>query len=121
MGALLGLSRRTTIVELEQLASDNKLIDYMKKDWDYRWSKSRHAHSMLFSMLCIVTGMALYTLPAVSPNLVTIIAILMIGAVVTWSLASVRHIEPLMGLADLMLFVGVALTGWLMFTGLPAS
>jgi hypothetical protein len=121
MGALLGLSRRTTIVELEQLASDNQLIDYMKKDWDYRWSKSRHAHSMLFSMLCIVTGMALYTLPAVSPTLVTIIAILMIGAVVIWSLASVRHIEPLMGLADLMLFLGVALTGWLMFTGLPAS
>jgi hypothetical protein len=121
MGALLSLSRKKAIGELEQLASENKLVDYMKKDWDYRWSKSRHAHSMLFSMLCVLTGLALYALPVGSSTLVAAVVILMIGAVVLWTFASARHIEPLMGIADLMLFSGVALTGWLMFTELPAS
>jgi hypothetical protein len=121
MGALLAVSRKSAVDELEQLASENKFADYMKKDWDYRWSKSRHAHSILFSMLCVLTGLALYALPAGSSSLITAVVILMTSAVVLWTFASARHIEPLMGIADLMLFSGVALTGWLMFTELPAS
>jgi len=121
MGALLSLSRKSAIVALEKSASETRLVDYMRQDWEYRWSKSRHAHSMLFSMLCILTGLALYMLPAGSPSLIAAVAILMSSAVVLWTFASVRHVETLMGLADLMLFSGVVLAGWLMFTELPAS
>ena len=120
MGMVLGLSRENRIAELEQLAAQTRLADMVKKDWEYRWLKSRHAHSILFAILCIVVGFALDQVSPVSTTLVTIITSLMIGAVVIWTLASIRHIVPLMGVADVMIFTAVLLTGWLMFVGLPA-
>jgi hypothetical protein len=120
MGMFLGLSREKRIAELEQLGAQSKLVDLIKKDWEYRWSKSRHAHSILFAILCIVVGFALDQVGPESATFVAIITTLMMAAVVIWTLASIRHIVPLMGLADFMLFSGLLLTGWLMFVELPA-
>jgi hypothetical protein len=119
IGMVLGLSREKKITELEQLAVQARMVDFVNKDWEYRWSKSRHSHSILFAVLCIVVGFALDHIDPASTTLVTAITTLIIAAVVIWTLASIRHIVPLMGVADIMLFAGLLLTGWLMFTELP--
>jgi hypothetical protein len=119
MGMVLGLAREKRIIELEQLAAQNSLVDLVKKDWEYSWSKSRHAHSILFAILCIVVGFALDQVDPQSTTLVTVITTLMLAAVVIWTLASIRHVVPLMGIADFMIFAAVLLTGWLMFVELP--
>ena len=119
MGMVIGTSRENKIAELQQLAAEGKLADFVEKDWNYRWSKSRHAHAILFSILCVVVGFALELAAPGSPTLATIVAALMIGAVVIWTLAAIGHIVPVMGVADLMLFSGVLLTGWIMYVELP--
>lgn len=113
LGILLSKKRERKLEEIENLTTTEEVIVFYKGDWDYRWAKTRHAHSSLFSLICIVAGLTLTSFGAESPIMVNTIVILMSLSVVLWAIFSVRHIVPGMGLADIMLMLGLLLTGWL--------
>jgi len=113
IGIVLGKGREITIEEIEQLASQNNLVELYKKDWEYRWSKTCHAHAALFSILCIVVGLVLNNISVENVHLITVTTVLMICAVILWTLSAFRHVMALMGIADIMLTAGILLSGWL--------
>lgn len=113
LGIILSKRRELKLREIENVTTTDEVIAFYKLDWDYRWAKTRHAHSSLFSLICIVAGLALTSYGSNSPMMVQTIVIVMSLAVVLWTIFSARHFVPGMGLADIMLMVGLLLTGWL--------
>ncbi len=107
IGLHLGAKHECHIKQLGSAAASGNLSEYHRVFEVYKWRSTVHAHGMLFSLSSVGVGLvlSLYDVGGPIPYAEALVATLMFATVV-WTLAAVRRVRPLMGLADL-LFIGV--------------
>ncbi len=106
IGLFLGAKHESHVDQLEAAAVSGNLVRYHQIFDAYKWRSSVHAHGMLFSLSSVGVGLVLSRNPSAAafPGADVLIGMLILATVV-WTLAAVKRVRPLMGLADL-LFIG---------------
>jgi hypothetical protein len=104
IGLYLGAKHEGYIEQLKAAAASEDLARYHEVFEAYKWRSSVHAHGMLFALSSVGVGLALSGRAGdVLPGEALVGALMF--ATVVWTLAAMRRVRPLMGLADL-LFIG---------------
>jgi len=106
IGLYLGAKHQGHIEQLEAAANSGNLASYHQAFEAYKWRSTVHAHGMLFSLSS--AGVGLLLTPSGSGIVffgTEAVVGTLISATVVWTLAALRRMRPLMGLADL-LFIG---------------
>jgi hypothetical protein len=107
LGLYLGARHESHTDELQAAAASGNLLRYHQVFDAYKWRSSVHAHGMLFSLSSVVVGLVLLQsghgipMPGVLAGALTIV-------MVVWTLAALRRIRPLMGLADILFICAIA-------------
>ena len=115
LGLVLTKEQEPLTENLDGLTSHDELLEYYQMDWAYRWSKTCHAHSALFSIFCILIGLVLRAYEVPPSIMTTTICYLFMISVPLWTIAGFRKIKPLMGISDFMFIGGVALTAYTLY------
>jgi hypothetical protein len=108
LGLYLGAKHEHHIKALASAAACGNLGEYHRVFEAYKWRSSVHAHSMLFSLSAVAVGLVLNS-PAGSgvPRPDWVAGVLALTTVL-WTVAAVRRIRPLMGVADLLFLSVIA-------------
>jgi hypothetical protein len=107
IGLFLGAKHENHIETLGSAAACGNFVEYHRIFEAYKWRSSVHAHGMLFSLTSVAVGLVLLQsghgvpMPGALAGALTI-------ATVVWTLAALRRIRPLMGLADLLFICAIA-------------
>jgi hypothetical protein len=113
IGLYLGARHEGHIGRLRDAASGGTLAEYHRVFEAYKWHSSVHAHGMLFSLSSVVVGLVLSRIEVRVAIVGDAVLIgLLISATVVWTLAAMRRIRPLMGLADLAFICVMAVTAF---------
>lgn len=115
IGLMLAKKRESHLQDIETLSTYEEFLEHYRSDWEYRWNKTCHAHSTLFSIICMVVGLSLNSFGILSPDITLIIVILLIGSVVLWTVSSFRSIKITMAIADLTFMAGVLVSAYALF------
>lgn len=115
IGLLLAKRREGHLQDIETLSTYEEFLEHYRSDWGYRWNKACHAHSTLFSIVCMVVGLSLNSFDISSPGITKTIVILLIGSVVLWTVSSFRSIKITMAIADLAFMAGVLVSAYALF------
>jgi hypothetical protein len=105
IGLYLGAKHERQTDRLRSAAASGNLPEYHRVFEAYKWHSSVHAHGMLFALSSVGVGLALSRAGGALPFAEALVGTLIL-ATVLWTVAALRRIRPLMGLADLM-FIGV--------------
>ncbi len=111
LGLYLGVKHERHLGDLVTAAGRGSLVLYHQTFEAYKWRSSIHAHGMLFSLSAVVVGAVLPQAGLSAPAMERLVAVLMIVTVV-WTLAALRRIRPLMGLADIAFIGAMATVSW---------
>lgn len=116
IGLVLARRRESHVDEIERLSSVDSLLEFHERDWNYRWNKTCHAHSSLFSLVCVMVGIALHTFNTPPSTLMNLIVIGLSSSVVLWTVSSFRQIKPIMAGADVLFIGSIAATIYVLLT-----
>lgn len=108
LGLYLGARHPSHLVDLNNAAARGDLGSYHRIFETYKWRSSIHAHGMLFALSCIAIGIVLPQ-AGLEPSMARGLIACLIIATVAWTPAALRHIRPIMGVAD-MVFAGSLVT-----------
>ena len=107
LGLYLGAQHENHTDELLAAAVSSDLVRYHQVFDAYKWRSSVHAHGMLFSLSSVAVGLVLLQsgngipMPGALAGALTIV-------MVVWTLAALRRIRLLMGLADMLFICAIA-------------
>jgi len=116
IGLLLTRRRESHLGEIDALFTHEELLEHYRRDWEYRWIKTCHAHSALFSVVCVVIGSVLNSFDIPPSAITKTLVVLLVSSVVLWTVSSFRSIKPVMAIADLMFVGGISITVYVLFT-----
>lgn len=108
IGVLLAKRHETSVGQLEELAAKGNLAEYHRVNVGYKWNKTVHAHSFLFSVVAVCIGLAMARMNY-SETLSNVLAIGLMLAAVVWTLGGLRSNRPLMVIGDLTLLIGIVM------------
>lgn len=111
LGLYLGAKHEGHLKDLESAAASGCLAQYHRTFETYKWRASIHAHGMLFSLSSIAIGIVLPQTGFDPAAARWLIAALMVATVV-WTLAALRRIRPVMGVADIAFAGSLATVAW---------
>jgi hypothetical protein len=111
IGLYLGAKHEGHLGQLQAAAASGNLPEYHRLFEAYKGFSSVHGHGMLFSLSSVAVGLVLSRNDARVALLgdATLVGLL-ISATVVWTLAAMRRVRPLMGLADLVFIGAIAIT-----------
>jgi len=116
IGLILAKKRDSHLTDVGELSTLEGLLEHYKRDWDYRWNKTCHAHSSLFSVVCVIVGVSLNTFDVLPSAITTTIVITLVSSVILWTVFSFRSIKPVMAAADAVFIGSIAATVYVLFT-----
>lgn len=99
LGLFVGVKHPKFGAKLDALAKAGNLAEYHREQTEFRHKVTVHAHTFLFSVVCLFVAAALPRL-ALPPYMIDLTAIGMMVAPVLWTVAALAQIRMLMGLAD---------------------
>ena len=111
LGLYLGVKHERHGQSLESAAAQGNLVEFHRILDAYKWRSSVHGHGMLFSLSAVAVG-AIVPSTGLSPARTELLVATLIAATVVWTLAALKRIRVLMGLADLSFICAIALTAW---------
>jgi hypothetical protein len=113
LGLYLGAKHVSHLGDLGKAAARGDLASYHQTFEAYKWRSSIHAHSMLFSLSAVAVG-AVLPLAGLSVTAMERLVVVLILVTVIWTLAALRRIRPVMGVADITFLGAMATLGWSM-------
>ncbi len=111
LGLRLGIRSFAYGPQVEEIAKNGDLAAYHAATRSFNWSKLVHAHTFLFSVVGVVIFFALghSALGAITKD---VVATGIMVASVAWTLAALREFRPIMGLADILLLISLAISAY---------
>ena len=111
LGLRLGIRSFSFGPQVEELAKKGDLAAYHTATRSFNWSKLVHAHTFLFSVVGVVIFVALGH-SALGEIAKDVVATGITVASVAWTLAALREFRPIMGLADILLIISLAISAY---------
>lgn len=108
IGVLLAKRHENSLVQLEKIAARGDLAEYHRVSDAYRWNKTVHAHSFLFSVVAVCVGLAMGKMNYPETAVNVLATALMLSPVV-WTLGGLRANRLLMVVGDLTLLIGIVM------------
>lgn len=109
IGLLLAKRHETTLADLERIAAAGDLAEYHRVNDGYKWNKTVHAHSFLFSTVAVTVGLAMSRMNY-AVEVRDGMAIALMAAAVVWTIGGLRSSKPLMAVGDITLLVSIAMS-----------
>lgn len=113
VGSLIGLSQGLKhsqhLVKLEELATAGDLLGYHHVLSGFKQRTTAHTHSMLFPLVAIVIALSMPQTTYHDTSLALLAAVLA-GAAVIWTLGGLLQVKALKGLGDMLLLVSIVMT-----------
>ncbi len=111
LGLRLGIQSLSFGPQVEEIAKKGELATYHAATRSFNWSKLVHAHTFLFAVVGVVIFVALGH-SALGEIAKDIVATGVMVASVAWTLAALREFRPIMGLADILLLISIAIAAY---------
>jgi len=111
LGLYLGAGHENHLKQLTAAAERGDLAKYHQVLDAFKWRSSVHGHGMLFSLAAVAVGIALSRISLGRVPAEAVVGTLMVVPVV-WTLAALRRMRPLMGLADLLFIAAISLVAF---------
>ncbi len=111
LGLRLGIRSLSFAPQVEEIAKKGELAAYHAATRSFNWSKLVHAHTFLFAVVGVVIFVALGH-SALGELAKDIVATGVMVASVAWTLAALREFRPIMGLADFVLLISIAISAY---------
>jgi len=111
LGLYLGAKHEGHLVDLENAAGSGSLARYHRTFEAYKWRSSIHAHGMLFSLSSVAIGVVLPQ-TGLDQTAARWLILGLVVATVVWTLAALRRIRPIMGVADIVFAGSLATVAW---------
>lgn len=108
IGVLLAKRHESSVGQLEQIAATGNLLEYHRVSESYKWNKTVHAHSFLFSVVAVCVGLAMAKMNY-PENVGNVLASVLMLAPVVWTTGGLRSNRALMVIGDLALLIGIVM------------
>lgn len=108
IGFLLAKRHETDLGNLTEIAAKGDLAEYHRVSDAYKWNKTVHAHTFLFSVVAICIGLSMARMHY-SETASTALALAMMLAPVVWTIGGVRSSRPLMAIGDVTLLISIVM------------
>jgi len=108
IGFLLAKRHEMALVDLERIAATGNLAEYHRVNDIYKWNKTVHAHTFLFSVVTVTVGLVMERMNYSESTSNGLAITLMLSSIV-WTLGGLLSNRALMVIGDITLLASIVM------------